>query len=196
MEKITDYLLKDFLTLENPEIINEYVPILELLSPMPKINDPLDKDKIIQVKQVRSLMFGEVTNIRNLIKSGGVADIIEAVGLVTKLSIESIYNLTIIPFYSIVNGIHHQVVEIDNMEINELSNDDEDIVIIEAQANERMSRFGVLNTIDSLAGGDITKWSEIEKLPYMVVFTKLMMIKTTTEIKKDVRAIQQRQNNK
>jgi hypothetical protein len=34
---------------------------------------------------------------------------------------------------------------------------------------------GVLNTIDSLAKEDILRWVEIEKLPYMTVFTKLRM---------------------
>jgi hypothetical protein len=33
----------------------------------------------------------------------------------------------------------------------------------------------VLNTIDSLAKEDILRWVEIEKLPYMTVFTKLRM---------------------
>jgi hypothetical protein len=37
-----------------------------------------------------------------------------------------------------------------------------------------MGKYGVLNTIDSLAK-DILRWVEIEKLPYMTVFTKLRM---------------------
>jgi hypothetical protein len=38
-----------------------------------------------------------------------------------------------------------------------------------------MGKYGVLNTIDSLAKEDILRWVEIEKLPYMTVFTKLRM---------------------
>jgi hypothetical protein len=34
---------------------------------------------------------------------------------------------------------------------------------------ERMGKYGVLNTIDSLAKEDILRWVEIEKLPYMTV---------------------------
>lgn len=38
-------------------------------------------------------------------------------------------------------------------------------------------RFGVFNTIDSLAGGDILKWGEVMKLVYNEVFLKLCMNK-------------------
>jgi hypothetical protein len=52
------------------------------------------------------------------------------------------------------------------------------IVLINVEAvnaKERMGKYGVLNTIDSLAKEDILRWVEIEKLPYMTVFTKLRM---------------------
>ena len=46
-----------------------------------------------------------------------------------------------------------------------------DIDLIAAGINE-MNQFGDLNTIDSLANGDILKWEEIKKLPYNKVFDK------------------------
>jgi hypothetical protein len=51
------------------------------------------------------------------------------------------------------------------MEINELSDDSFDINVEAVNAKERMGKYGVLNTIDSLAKEDILRWVEIEKLP-------------------------------
>lgn len=39
------------------------------------------------------------------------------------------------------------------------------------------NRFGVFNTIDSLAGGDVLKWGEIMKITYNDIFLKLCMNK-------------------
>ncbi|MGQ2984866.1 hypothetical protein [Flavobacterium sp.] len=193
MEKITDYKLYDFLTLEDESIINDYLPILELLSPVTEILDPIHKSLgIVKVTPVRSLKFGEVFILRNLLTEGSGQSLIEAVGIVTKLPKETVLQFTIIPFYSIVNGIFTQLIEVDNMMQNELESEDEDIEMIEAQASERMSRFGIVNTIDNLAGGDILKWKAIQELPFMEVFTKLVMDKTKGDIMQDVRAIQER----
>lgn len=184
----------DFLTLEN-QIIDEYLPILELLSPVTEVDDPIHESfGKIKIPNVKSLKYGNVVLLKRLLTEGTTDAIIEAVSIVTKLPKESVYYFTIIPFYSIYNSILSQLIEINNMENNELSSEDEDIVMIEAQANERMSKFGILNTIDNLAGGDLTKWKEIEEMPYMVVFTKLMMERTRGDIMRDVRAIQQRKN--
>lgn len=48
---------------------------------------------------------------------------------------------------------------------------DPDIDMMAAGIKE-LNQFGDLNTIDVLASGDITKWEEIKKLPYNVVFDK------------------------
>lgn len=184
----------DFLTLEN-EIVDDYLPILELLSPVAEVAHPIHQslDKI-KIPNVKNLKYGKVVMLKQLLKETTTEAVVEAVAIVTKLPKESVYHFTIIPFYSIVNGIVAQLIEVSNMEQNELQSEDEDIVMIEAQASERMSKFGVLNTIDALAGGDVTKWELIEELPYMVVFSKLMMEKTKADIMRDVRAIQQRKN--
>lgn len=194
MEKITDYSLAEFLG-SDIELVEEYLPILELLPPIKDVADPVHPAfGRVTVTPVKELSFGKVITIRNLMNESNIESILQSVSIVTKLPIESVRSFTIIPFYSIINGIIAQLTELSNMEINELAIDDEDIEMIEAQATERMSKFGILNTIDSLAGGDITKWKDIEELPYMVVFTKLMMEKTKGEIKRDVRVIQQRKN--
>lgn len=195
METIRDYRLSDFVLLGDLETITQYQAILELLQPVQTVDDPVYcRFGKIEIKPVKSLKWGQVITLRALTSEGTIDAVIQAVSIVTGLPIESIWDFTIIPFYSIINGIVSQLIELGNMEQNELSFEDDDIVLIEAQATERMSRFGILNTIDSLAGGDLLKWKEIQELPYMTVFTKLMMEKTRSEIMKDVRAIQERKN--
>lgn len=44
--------------------------------------------------------------------------------------------------------------------------------------------FGEANTVDSLAGGDILKWNQIEELPYYQVFTKLYLDKVRNKVEK------------
>ena len=45
-------------------------------------------------------------------------------------------------------------------------------------------KFKYINTINSLAGGDITKWNKISNMPYERVLTKLLLNKTEAEYQK------------
>jgi len=45
-------------------------------------------------------------------------------------------------------------------------------------------KFKYINTINSLANGDITKWGEILNMPYERVLTKLLLNKTEAEYQK------------
>ena len=49
---------------------------------------------------------------------------------------------------------------------------------------QSFEKFKYINTINSLAGGDITKWSEILNMPYERVLTKLLLNKTEAEYQK------------
>jgi hypothetical protein len=82
-----------------------------------------------------------------------------------------------------------------NMEINELS-DSFDINVEAVNAKERMGKYGVLNTIDSLAKEDILRWVEIEKLPYMTVFTKLRMDNKKAKIAQEIAELQRKNKKK
>ena len=45
-------------------------------------------------------------------------------------------------------------------------------------------KFKYINTINSLAAGDITKWSVILNMPYERILTKLLLNKTEAEYQK------------
>lgn len=45
-------------------------------------------------------------------------------------------------------------------------------------------KFKYINTINSLAAGDITKWDTILNMPYERILTKLLLNKTEAEYQK------------
>ena len=45
-------------------------------------------------------------------------------------------------------------------------------------------KFRYINTVNSLAGGDITKWDDILNMPYDRILTKLLLNKTEAEYQK------------
>jgi hypothetical protein len=45
-------------------------------------------------------------------------------------------------------------------------------------------KFKYINTVNSLAGGDITKWNAILAMPYERILTKLLLNKTEAEYQK------------
>jgi hypothetical protein len=49
---------------------------------------------------------------------------------------------------------------------------------------QSFEKFKYINTINSLAGGDITKWDTILNMPYERVLTKLLLNKTEAEYQK------------
>lgn len=46
---------------------------------------------------------------------------------------------------------------------------------------QAFEKFKYINTVNALAGGDITKWSAILAMPYDRVLTKLLLNKTEAE---------------
>ncbi len=49
---------------------------------------------------------------------------------------------------------------------------------------QAFSKFKYINTVNSLAGGDITKWDDILNMPYDRILTKLLLNKTEAEYRR------------
>ncbi|MBD1394596.1 hypothetical protein [Mucilaginibacter glaciei] len=49
---------------------------------------------------------------------------------------------------------------------------------------QAFEKFKYINTVNSLAGGDITKWESILAMPYERILTKLLLNKTEAEYQK------------
>jgi hypothetical protein len=46
---------------------------------------------------------------------------------------------------------------------------------------QAFEKFKYINTVNALAGGDVTKWADVLNLPYDRVLTKLLLNKTEAE---------------
>lgn len=66
-----------------------------------------------------------------------------------------------------------------------------------AAGGDRFNIFGEYNTLDSLAGGDITKWDAVKLISYEDSFTKLLKNKKQSEFEKDyAKVIRDKDKNK
>lgn len=63
-----------------------------------------------------------------------------------------------------------------------------DIKMLQAGIN-KLDKFGVLNTLDNLANGDILNYDSIRNTPYNVIFDKQYMEVTRSEIEKKLAKI-------
>jgi len=65
---------------------------------------------------------------------------------------------------------------------------DPDIKMLQAGIN-KLDQFGLLNTLDNLANGDILKYNEIRNIPYNVIFDKQYMEVVKLDIQKKLSKI-------
>lgn len=201
METIINYKISEFLQIQDENLIQSYMVILDLLEPLKEINNPIYKwyknqPKTIQIKPIKELSFGEVSNIKDNFNEGSIQGIFEAITLITGLKDKHIIGFTILEFYGIISNIKSELIELANLEMDNLADDTFDVNVDAVNAKQRMTRFGVLNVIDSLAKEDILKWTEIEKLPYLTVYTKLLMDKTKNDIQAEIAELQRRKQPK
>jgi hypothetical protein len=197
MEKIINYKLNEFLKLNDELLIQEYSAILEHLRPLKELSNPRarwynKKPKKLQVKAIRELSFGDVTLARTLYNEQQNEGVFQIIKMITGLEEKEVLGLTILEFYGIISYIKQELTEINNLELNELQDDSFDFNLEAVNANKRMSRFGVLNIINVLAKEDVLRWSEIEKLPYLTVFTKLLMVKEKNNIQRELAELQKK----
>ncbi|PZR18854.1 MAG: hypothetical protein DI539_16070 [Flavobacterium psychrophilum] len=187
--KITNYTMKEFLQLTDATKIEEYLLLLKHLHPANSIKDPNGNSLII--KRVDNLSFGKVNQMRDLMFEATLDSVIQAFSILTGIQSDEVSNIRITDFWGVRNRIEKEILEIIERE-KILTSEETDPVMIEAKVGKRLAKFGVINTLDNLAGGDITKYKEIEDLPYLLVFAKLLREKELAEIKIDIEAIQKR----
>lgn len=103
------------------------------------------------------------------------------------LFLNDIQNINIVEAMSFILWIIDELKSIRELESNYLSSDP-DIKMIQAGIH-KLNQFGINNTLDNLAKGDILKYNEIRNLPYNVVFDKQYMEVTKSEIEKKLSKI-------
>lgn len=103
------------------------------------------------------------------------------------LFLNDIQNIDIVEAMGFILWIIDELKSIRELESNYLSSDP-DVKLIQAGIH-KLNQFGINNTLDNLAKGDILKYNEIRNLPYNVVFDKQYLEVTRSEIEKKLAKI-------
>ena len=187
---ITNYTFDEFLLLDVPTATS-YISFLEWLEPIQEFDFA---GEIIYLKELASLEFGQVNIIREDLSHPTPESLTEVIHLITGLEIENVREIPIIDFYGILNQVKGEAEKLSLIEAELSGEPDIDFEMVNGPA--RMSQFGVLNVLDALSGGDLTKYEQIERMPYLLVIAKLKMNKETAAINRAILSLQkQRQNN-
>lgn len=134
----------------------------------------------IECKELSTLTYGQVCDIREAYQESPILAIkrtLDCHKLVTLSSVLDTKDTDGMYFWA---WLHSQLMGIKNAE-DKL--DAGDPLMEEAGAGD-LAKYGHINVVDGLAGGDMTKWAGIYAMKYEEVYTKLLKDKETEEIKK------------
>lgn len=161
---IKNVKLKDFFKLpENHQ--RATITLLQVAKGKPNFKHNNKKHGV--TNSITELTFGEVIRLKSLITGGNIENVIEAVRLVYK---SNPLEMPVVRFYQCANFIIKDVkniIEVEQERYKTLPTPHDDK--LQQAGAEELAIFGDLPVIDSLAGGDILKYKQIEKLPYMTV---------------------------
>ena len=111
----------------------------------------------------------------------------QAFCLTLSKSMEEVMKIPPLDRFRLLLWLQHQYAKINKMEESYLFSPP-DIKLVGAGIKD-LDVLGITNTIDMLAGGDVTKWAEVEQLPYSVCFEK--QLKSTIEKRIEKKLIEQ-----
>lgn len=137
--------------------------------------------------------YSVIVKLKKLLQQQTAQTLTQVVELVFKISREQQIFIRLTDYFPALNYIVNGTEQIARMEMNRLSSPPRDELL--ASGIERMNAYGDLVTIDTLAGGDILKWSQVEAMPWRYIFTKLCMEKDRAEIQDNVDELMRSKSN-
>lgn len=173
---IENFKLIEYLN-QPPEIIEGYLIALRYLK-------PLETEQEVFHMTLRDVEF-----IKNSIDSGEDRVLIEIISKVQKCTEEEVLDLPIINFFGLLNSVRKQLKVILTAEENALTPSEVNVKWEAVEGTQRMSRFGIYNTLESLSGGDALKYKLYMKMSYSEVFTILFMRKTASDLQREMNSI-------
>lgn len=179
MTDIINYKLKTFLR-KDTELIQNYITLLSHLVPVPV------------KKEVFYMKLKKVQDIKELVADGTLMSLIKVVQMTDKVSDEDILEMKILDFFPRVNDVIRQLKEIRHAEEVSLQSKHSSFKWEAVNGSERMSKFGIYNTLDNLAKGKIWKYKKILNLSYADVFTKLYMDTVKGDLDNEMNTIKTR----
>lgn len=159
----------EFLQLSE-EMQRGILPVLKVLKPLPNyICRRWFKKHIHGVKEsITELTFGEVNSIKRLVMRETTEDLLRAFEIMYKCKTRDIMRMEVTQFYRCMIFITNEVDKVMRLEQHhwKVAPTEYDGRLQEAGVKE-LEMFGDLPMIDSLAGGDILRYNDIEGLNYL-----------------------------
>ena len=161
----------EFLQLSE-EMQRGILPVLKVLKPLSNYTRRRwFKKRTHGVKEsITELTFGEVNSIKRLVMRETTEELLRAFEIVYKCKARDIVRMNVTKFYRCMIFITSEVDKIIKLEQLHWNTEptDHDIKLQQAGVKD-LEQFGDLPMIDSLAGGDILRYNDIEKLNYLEV---------------------------
>jgi hypothetical protein len=181
LTEIKNYKLVDFFK-QPLELILDYVDILQHIEPVPTKNE------------VFHLKLKDVEFIKENILSDDDEALVEIIALVQGMEIKEMMKMEVVEFFGLFNSVKEQLITINKAEASSLVSTNTNFKWEAVNGSERLSKFGIYNTLETLSGGDILKWNQIMEIPYSDVFTKLLMNKTNNDLQEEMNQIKELKN--
>lgn len=178
---IINFTLLEYMN-QPPEVIESYLIALRYLKP---------KETEIELIQMK---FEDVEFIKQEIDSTGDKALIEIIAKVQNCTEKKVLDFKILDFFGFLNSVREQLKRIYKAE-ESLIPSDVDFKFEAVNGSERLAKFGVLNTLESLSNGDATKYPYFLNLPYAEVFAIMLMRKEASDIRKEMKEIKTTKND-
>ena len=170
MGSLTNYTLSEFLK-QPLNVVQQYMEYLKYLQPI---------DTNIQAI---NLTVMQVDNFKIMLDNPSINNMVEVVAAMNPK--RAIYEMKITEFFGLFNSVKKQFEDITKSEqhlVSVFPNEKFDMV----EGGKKMQKFGIYNTLISLAEQFHTIPQEIEKWTYSYVFTILLYNVTKGDIQKQM----------
>jgi len=127
--------------------------------------------------------------IKDNLMESDVGIIVKIISMVQKISTKEVYNMEIITLYGLLNSIRNQIDTIVQAELNSLCSNHANFKWESVNGSEKLHKFGIYNTLESVSNGDITKWKSIMNIPYSDIFTKMYMDRVKADLQMEMEQI-------
>lgn len=172
-DTINNYKLKEFIK-QSDELKAEYINLLRYSNPKET------KNKLYNMK------LRDVDFIKTTFGGGADENIIKIIGLVEEKDESDVMEMKITEFFPLMIGIRKQLETIIQNEEKALTSDHANFKWEAIGGSEKMAKFGIYNTLESLSGGDITKYEQIMDMEYAEIFTILYMRRLREDLNQEM----------
>lgn len=174
--KIENFKLIDFFN-QKPELISEYLVVMKFIKPK-ETRKPIFEMKLKKVEL-----------IKRCLSSGSDRDLINMISKVEKITEENVLDLSIIDFFGLINSVKNQIEMISKAEENGLSSSVLDVKWIAVNGAERMSKFGIYNTLDRLTNKKPHLYKKYMNMIYSEIFMVLLKWKEEEDLNREMDSI-------